>query len=230
MIGRMRNFAPSSLWDRCFRQQRSQKDYATHVPILIGLAGLREIRSVIEFGCGYYSTLTFLNRSPFSHLERLESLENDTTWAEKLQESAQEDRRWTLKVVQGDIANFISNLDLEPFDLLLIDDSVTAVQRTATIDAVVNKRPQHPSIVIHDFEVEEYRNAARGFGQVTRFRAYNPETGLVANTPIDADSLISMDRLLKEQAKTLQPDDVEGWVSAFRSSRTKDASQASLSG
>jgi len=180
-----------------FSAPRAINDYATHIPILIGLARVRQIRSVLEFGCGRYSTLTFLNRTAFPHLERLHSIENDDSWAATIQQIAQEDRRWSLQLVEGEISETVSNLDLESFDLILIDDSKTSAQRAATIRAVGLKQPERPWIVIHDFEVEEYRRAASGFRHRHRFRAYNPETGVVANQAVDWKSL---KRIVKSNA------------------------------
>ena len=180
-----------------FSAPRAINDYATHIPILIGLARVRQIRSVLEFGCGRYSTLTFLNRTAFPHLERLHSIENDDSWAATIQQIAQEDRRWSLQLVEGEISETVSNLDLESFDLILIDDSKTSAQRAATIRAVGLKQPERPWIVVHDFEVEEYRRAASGFRHRHRFRAYNPETGVVANQAVDWKSL---KRIVKSNA------------------------------
>ena len=180
-----------------FSAPRAINDYATHIPILTGLARIRQIRSVLEFGCGRYSTLTFLNRTAFPHLERLHSIENDDSWAATIQQIAQEDRRWSLQLVEGEISETVSNLDLESFDLILIDDSKTSAQRAATIRAVGLKQPERPWIVIHDFEVEEYRRAASGFRHRHRFRAYNPETGVVANQAVDWKSL---KRIVKSNA------------------------------
>lgn len=192
---------------------RARNDYATHVPILIGLAQIRKIRNVLEFGCGYYSTFTFLNRSAFPDLERLQSVENDAAWAETIRETANDDDRWTLKLVNGEIANAVSSLELESFDLILIDDSKNSEQRSATIRSVAKKQPQHPWIVIHDFEIEEYRKAAGPFKKRHAFTAYNPETGLVCNESIDIKLLTSV---LKYRAKNLEPDDLDGWLGSFR--------------
>jgi hypothetical protein len=201
-------FAPLRLCGRYFSKERALNDYATHIPILIGLARLREIRSVLEFGCGHYSTLTFLNTSAFPQLERLQSIENDDAWAATIREAAKPDRRWTLRLVNGEISESISDLDLESFDLILIDDSKTSAQRAATIRAVARKQPQHPWIVIHDFEVDEYRHAAKGFKHRYRLRAYNPETGVLSNSALD---LRALDRSVKQNAKTLEPDDIRAW-------------------
>ena len=202
---------PLRLCVKYFSTPRALNDYATHVPILIGLARLREIRSVLELGCGHYSTLTFLNRSAFPHLDRLRSVENDDLWASNIQEAAKDDPRWTLQLVNSEIADLIADLDLESFDLILIDDSKTSAQRAATIRAIARKHPQHPWIVIHDFEVEEYRQAAAGFKHRHRFRAYNPETGIVSNSAVQVRAL---DRSLKQNAKAFEPDDIKAWSNA----------------
>ena len=215
-LGIRQHFAPRRVFARYFSRPRALNDYATHVPVLMGLARLRDIRSVLEFGCGNYSTLTFLNRAAFPNLVRLQSVENDVAWAESVYAKAKSDERWNLKIVQGDTAAAVADLDLETFDLILIDDSKTSAERAATIRAVANKRSQHGWIAIHDFEVEEYRQAAAGFTNVRRFRAYNPETGLVCNRAVSASPLKSLDRMLKDYSKNLQPDDVEGWATAFR--------------
>ena len=200
---------PLRRYKKYFVTPRARNDYATHVPVLIGLARLREIRSVLEFGCGYYSTLTFLNRAAFPHLERLQSVENDAEWSEVIGEVAKQDSRWSLRLVDGDIAEAVSKLDLEAFDLILIDDSKTAIERAATIRAVAAKRPEHAWVAIHDFEVGAYRQAASDFRRRHRFRAYNPETGLVSNSAVNVRFL---DRRLKEKAKLLEPDDVPAWL------------------
>jgi precorrin-6B methylase 2 len=206
MIARIKNSAPLRLCVKYFSTPRARNDYATHVPILIGLARLREIRSVLEFGCGYYSTLTFLNRAAFPHLERLQSVENDASWAETIHEAAKSDERWTLKLIRREIAEAVP--DLEAFDLILIDDSKTSAQRSATIRAVAGKQPQRPWVVIHDFEIEDYRRAAAGFKQRHIFKAFNPETGVLSNRPAQWKSL---DRTIRSN-KMLDADQTARWI------------------
>ena len=196
-----------------FSARRALNDYATHIPILIGLARVREVRSVLEFGCGHYSTLTFLNASAFPHLERLHSIENDDSWAQTIEEAARNDLRWRLQLVNGEIAESVADVDLESFDLILIDDSKTTEQRAATIRAIAAKKPKHPWIVIHDFEFDEYRRAASAFQHRHRFRAYNPETGVVTN---QMNEWHVIDRVIKSKAKLLEPDAIAQWIDSFR--------------
>ena len=210
-IGIRRAFAPLRLCVKYFSTPRAVNDYATHIPILIGLSRLREIRHVLEFGCGKYSTLTFLNAAAFPHLERLHSIENDDAWAQTIQQ-ATNDTRWTLQLVDGEVSESVADLNLESFDLILIDDSKTSAQRAATIRAVAAKQPQRPLIVIHDFEIDEYRDAASTFKHRHRFRAYNPETGVLSNSALD---MRSINRSLKQNAKAIDPDNIEAWSHAI---------------
>ena len=221
MIARIKNhFAPLRLRVKLFSAPRALNDYATHVPILIGLARLRQIRSVLEFGCGYYSTLTFLNRAAFPHLERLQSVENDSSWAETIHEAAKSDKRWTLKLIRREITDSVSTLDLEAFDLVLIDDSKTSTQRSATIRAVAGKQPQRAWIVIHDFEVSEYRRAAADFQQRHTFKAFNPETGVLCNSPNRVNQWKFLDRTIKARSRTLEADQTGKWIRALATDNT----------
>ena len=170
---------------------------------------------MLEFGCGYYSTLTFLNAAVFPHLKRLESVENDAVWAETVQETAKNDSRWKLNLVEGEISESVSSLHLEAFDLILIDDSQTSEQRVCTIRQVSKQMPHRPWILIHDFEVEDYRRAASGFRQAHRFKAYNPNTGFLWNNTTHAHRAKAIDRIIKANARTLKPDDIPRWVNAF---------------
>ena len=213
MIAKIKTFAPLAfplrLCGKYLSAPRAENDYATHVPILIGLARMREIKSVLEFGCGHYSTLTFLNRAAFPQLRRLHSVENDAAWSETIQELAKGDERWTLQLAGSHIADTVPDLDLEGFDLILIDDSKTSAERVATINAVAKKRPQHPWVAIHDFEVGEYQEAASAFRRRYKFRAFTPKTGLIANHPINIRML---KRALNANARLVPPDDVEAWI------------------
>lgn len=184
--------------------------------MLIGIARIREVRKVLEFGCGYYSTLTFLNPAVFPYLDRLESIENDTAWAETIHEGARNDARWTLNLVRGEISESVSTLDLEAFDLILIDDSQTSEQRVLTIREVSKRAPHRPWVVIHDFEIEDYRRAASGFRQTHRSKAYNPNTGLLWNNTTHARRARAIDRIIKANAKTLAPDDIPRWLNVLR--------------
>ena len=194
---------------------RAENAYATHVPVLIGLAAIRPVERVLEFGCGHYSTKTFLNRSIFPNLKELQSVENDAEWADTMREAVKDDPRCVVTAVSSAMCDAVRRFDLETFDLILVDDSTNAEQRAATIRALSDLRPVNPWLVIHDYEVEEYRRACAALKQHFTFKAYNPQTGLVANTGLNGE-LRTLDRLLKNNRARLAPDNVDGWLRVLR--------------
>jgi len=195
---------------------RARNDYATHIPVLIGLAGMRNIERVLELGCGNYSTRTFLNRSAFPHLKELRSLENDPLWARTMSLSVAADSRCTISFTGASIAEALSTLDIDYFDLVFVDDSASSEQRTATIRALSALRPQNPWVLIHDYEVEEYQRAAAGFSHRFVFDASNPESGLVFNFKPNEIKIKQLNRDLKAHSSRLEPDDVSSWLRVLR--------------
>lgn len=172
---------------------------------------MRRIEHVLEFGCGHYSTLTFLNRAAFPQLKELQSVENDAVWAEKVREKVKDDKRCTIHVIPGAMSDAVPNFNLETFDLILVDDSTSAEQRAATIRALSSVRPSNPWTLVHDYEVEEYQRAASGFKHRFAFKAYNPHTGFVSNS-IEKHELKTLDKRIRSNSARLEPDDVAGWL------------------
>jgi hypothetical protein len=194
---------------------RAENAYSTLIPVLIGLAGIRPVRRVLEFGCGRYSTTTFLKRSAFPDLTELQSVENDAGWAGTMREAVKEDRRCVVTAVRGAMCDAVRTFDLETFDLILVDDSTNAEQRAATIRALSDVHPLNPWVVIHDYEVEEYRRASSTFKQRFTFTAYNPRTGLISNSDFPS-ALKTLNQRLKDNSSRLAPDNVEDWLQVLR--------------
>lgn len=194
---------------------RAQNAYATHLPVLIGVGAIRPLRRVLEFGCGHYSTKAFLQRAAFPDLEELQSVENDPAWGETMRAATRDDARSTVTVVSGAMSAAVRRFDLETFDLILVDDSTNAQDRAATIRALSSLHPLNPWLVIHDYEVEEYRFASSGFKQRFAFKAYNPHTGLISNSGFTSAVKI-LDQRIKDHSSALRPDDAESWLRILR--------------
>jgi hypothetical protein len=195
---------------------RADNPYATHLPVLIGLARLLKIRKVLEFGCGQYSTLTFLDRQAFPDLVSLDSFEHDPDWIAQLSAHITADPRVKLNHVRDSIREVIPRLDFADYDLIFIDDSLTAPERAATIGAVAGNC--HPSncTVIHDYEVEDYRRAARAFRHRFAFTAFNPQTGVVWNNGVlKRSQLKALDALIKQYSRKHSAEDARLWTSAL---------------
>lgn len=195
---------------------RAEKDYATHLPILIGLARAFEIKSVLELGCGEYSTPTFLNKLVFPSLIALESFETDQVWLDQISTSVVDDERFSGRLVSGSMRQAIQRADLESYDLIFVDDSTNSEERASTIVAISNRQPKRAVVVIHDFEIQAYRDAARAFESRFVFKSFNPQTGIVWNgDKALGKALKRIDTVARQNAAKLEPEDVSGWIKAL---------------
>lgn len=188
---------------------RAANPYLTHIPILLAMARWRPLAAILEFGCGDISTRAFLDRRYFPKLQRLESYENDGAWAERLSHQIGTEPRLNLHLVDGKVASSVEAIDLEQFDLIFIDDSMTSEERSTTIRSVAAQHPRRAVVVVHDFECLSYRVAAQAFQHRFRFTGQNPNTGLLWNgAAINRSQLRALDRTLRS---TGEKDDVAAW-------------------
>ena len=196
---------------------RSINDYATHIPILVGIAQRFQIRRVLELGCGAFSTSTFLNRKIFADLERLDSYETDRSWLEKTATAFQGDDRFRPTLISGAIAPGFRETKLEVFDLIFVDDSSSAAERKETVRQLANQSLPHQLIVIHDFEIGDYRDAASTFEHRQIFREFTPQTGVVWNGfPEVVAVLKKLNRQIIHHSKNIPVDDATGWRRVLR--------------
>src|ERR1051325_6955780 len=165
-----------------FREiERSSNPYATHIPVLVGLSKLLPFSRVAEFGCGQYSTLTFLNRQVFPHLEKLDSFETDSEWLAKMEEQVGRDSRLDLRHVRGEMSKKAETVEVDSYDLVFIDDSTSSEERAETIRMIASKRARLTVVIVHDFEVKLYQQAAGLFNNRFRCTVLNPNTGILWN-------------------------------------------------
>lgn len=169
----------SYLVDRLFRRVPAKlgDSYLTHIPVLIGISRAVKIRKVLELGCGPYSTLIFLDQDVFPALEQLDSIENCGDWAAKVLQMSKHDRRLSMRLVDGPIADRLGDVDLGEYDLVFVDDALSREERCRTIAAVGRRS----IVVIHDYDIRVYRRAARCFRRRYRYTALYPNTGVAWN-------------------------------------------------
>lgn len=195
---------------------RAPNPYFTHVPILLAAGRWWRIRRVLEFGCGEFSTKLFLDSRRFPDLQQLESYENDPVWAERIRQHFGVDPRLNLHLVDGAVAKQVEGLDLEGFDLILIDDSTSGRERCDTIRAVAAAQPQRAIVIIHDFEYLPYREAASSFRHRYRFTGMNPNIGMVWNgASVRRQSLRVLNRTLRQNVHKLEFDEWSSILAQF---------------
>lgn len=198
------------------RPARAQNQYATHLPILIGLARMVPVRRVLELGCGNHSTFTFLDRRAFPDLITLESLETDAAWARHIAEENRREPRLNLRLVEDPLETVLRQLPLNAYDLLLVDHSDKYEIRAATISFLANCAPGRTLVMLHDYEIPLYRRAARGFRHRFEFTAFTPSTCLACgHSPVRRGALRSLERAIKRHARTLRPDDAAAWIAVL---------------
>lgn len=196
---------------------RASNAYATHVPVLVGLARLLRIKCVLEFGSGRYSTMAFLDRNVFPQLEILHSVEDDEVWRDEVLNLTGGDPRLCVELV-GTPHETAVRVSPEKYDLILIDDSRSVENRVRTIQSLMSKKTQPALLVIHDFEIPDYRSAAkmRGFHSF-RFRALLPETGvLFAGSRLNFRELRSLESLIRKWTPYVDPGDHKGWAHVIK--------------
>jgi len=207
------------VFGRLFRRRlppRSLIDYATHVPILVGVGCSLRIAKVLEFGAGFYSTLTFLNRSAFPDITSVCSIESDLDWISRVYAAAKNDPRLRIRHVPEPIESVLAELDPAEYDLVLVDSSTEAPRRAALIRQLARRPTGTCLVVVHDFEIDLYKQAAKGFLKFVDYSAFNPCTGILWHAKRDGEKRLKDIRgIISHHAKTLAPDDIESWATVF---------------
>jgi len=184
---------------------------------MAALAAAFEIRRVVEFGCGPFSTAAFLQRSVFNLVEEVVSYETDPYWADRTRATLA-DRRLTLHCVEPSMAQHVPRNGFPGVDLVFIDDSTSAVERTKTIAAVVAAAPRPRFIVTHDSEIPSYREALQGAGHTVVFSRACPFTAVtVQGKGGERRRLLKLRRSLNRAPDCLPIDDLQQWYQYFSS-------------
>jgi hypothetical protein len=199
--------------------QRAGNPYATHVPALVGISAIIEPARVVEFGCGLYSTSTFLNRNIFPKLIELLSFENDLRWAESIAPLASKDPRLHILSVEGAMHVAARGAPLAKYDLLFVDDSTCVEDRCKTIEAVGDSVGSGTAMLIHDFEVHDYRRALPHGIRVFVFDAFMPLTAVCwKGRMIDPRRLRATNERIKRLARRIAPEAADAWYDALYTS------------
>lgn len=197
------------------RPARSRFDYATHVPVLVGLSQVLRVQRVLELGAGQYSTLTFLDTNLFPELTRLDTFDTDTSWATQVLEWTKGDPRVTVRLTPDPMHQVVRGIDLSDYDLVFIDDSTTVRERAATIKCVAESQTVKLA-VIHDFEIPEYRRSCKTFRNRYEIRGLNPSTGVAWNSGIGKYHLSRVNSIICRNSSIVEPLDVKTWEKLFR--------------
>lgn len=217
-----RNFIKRFLRKDQISSEISQYAFSTHLPVLVGLGIAFPVRSVLELGCGHHSTLTFLDKTIFSNLEILHSLENDKSWADIIHSLVGADPRLKLTVVDGAISNELAHSDFSQYDLVFIDDSISIPERVNTMRQIVKSCAKGNIFVAHDFEQPAYQDALRDIPNKYVFTSLLPNTAVLwKDAQIDLIVLKQIHALVDKYAGTISTENISDWKRIFTTELVK---------
>jgi hypothetical protein len=207
----------TKLYNRCIGLgQRAKDPYATHVPILVGVAAACRPELLIEFGSGTFSTLSFLDDVAFPSLQRVESYENNREWFEQVREEIPLNSRISLQFVEGDMYRAVRNANTSGAAMIFIDDSPTSKARVSTVEEVARECGTKPVVVLHDNDLWRLRLATRKFENRISFDAFNPQSCVMWHGhPERRPALEKVNRIIHRHATIVPLTDIRAWMKIF---------------
>jgi len=195
---------------------RSEHPYATHLPVLVGVASAFQPQMVLEFGSGDFSTLTFLDKVAFPSVLRVDSYENNLEWLQHLQTKLADNPRVACHYFDGRMKDVVSGDIVEAADLIFIDDSPTGWERAHTVKKVARICSERQLTIVHDYDLPGIRVACRKFEHRFSFTSFTPQCCAVWNGDPQRKTLLEGVALrLQENAAHLDVVDARGWAKVF---------------
>jgi hypothetical protein len=196
--------------------RRSEQPYATHIPVLVGVAAAIKPRRLIEFGCGTFSTLSFLDDVAFPSIEVVDSYENNKEWFEQISRELPPNSPIRLHLVIGDMYRTIDGASTPDASMIFVDDSPSAEERVQTVQGIARCCGTEPVVVLHDYNLWRLRLAARNFQNRLSFDAFNPQCGVLWNgRPERRLALKRVSDIIRRYARSIPPGDVRRWRRVF---------------
>jgi hypothetical protein len=194
----------------------SEQPYATHIPVLVGVAATCLPERLVEFGSGDFSTLAFLDETVFPSLLRIESYENNLHWMQQMKAKVAGNPRVVVHFFEGRMRAAVSGANLAAADLIFVDDSLTGWERAHTVTEVARICHERPIAVVHDYELPGIRLACRKFEHRFAFTSFTPQSCAVWNgNPHRRALLEGISRRIEENAPRLSVSDARGWAKVF---------------
>jgi len=196
--------------------QRADNPYATHVPILVGVAAVCRPKLLIEFGSGTFSTMSFLDEVAFPSLQRVESYENDRKWFEQIRESLPSNSRVHLQLVDGEMYQAVPGANTSAAGMIFIDDSPSAEARVPTLKEVARRCGTEPVVVLHDHDLWRLRLATRNFENRISFDSLNPQCCVMWHGHKERrPALEHVKRIIQQNAVKIPLTDIRTWMEIF---------------
>lgn len=174
--------------------------YATHIPVLESIGSVIAPRTILEMGCGKYSTPLFCDPNVYPDASVF-SWDTDGGWIDTIQKQLGKNAPKSMVHVLIPMARYAEYSFLEPFELIFVDDSDSLELRSSTIRTVAKKKLKNSIVVIHDYEQPLYQEAAEDFEHILVYTNFVPHTAIAWNGNTLSKQNI---RSLKEQIELEQ--------------------------
>lgn len=142
--------------------------YSSHLPVLREFGQRADIKRVVEWGAGPFSTPAFMDPAIFPNLVSLLSIESEPMWCIWVQSRFQQDHRLTLLELPEfpQICLILHN----PYDLAFVDGMTVQMRYNAAAKSAYRAR----FVILHDAQVSHYARIIKGFKYV---RIFDPGDG-----------------------------------------------------
>ena len=196
--------------------QIAGEPYATHVPVLVGVAAACKPKLLIEYGSGTFSTLCFLDDVAFPSLQKVESYENNREWLEQIQKKIPQNALVNLHFVEGEMYHAVEGANTTNASMIFIDDSPSAEARVPTVKEVARCCGTEPVVVLHDYNLWRLRLAARKFDNRISFDAFNPQCCAMWHGHPERKSIFKkVNRIIHQHAGHIALTNVREWKKVF---------------
>jgi len=148
----------------------------THIPVLDLMIRLSNIKRILEFGTGVYSTNKLLE---FPNLEMLTSYEDVPDWFAKI--AKVKNSKLNL-IFEKDLLSIARSINLDEFDLIFIDCCSLPEARAPIIKAISERKPR-AIVVIHDVydDIDRIPGVLNDFDNLAIYAKIGPATGILWN-------------------------------------------------
>ncbi len=196
--------------------EKSDEPYATHVPVLVGVAAACKPETIIEFGSGCFSTLSLLDETAFPSIRRVDSYENNHEWLDQVRKKLTSTSRINLHFVEGDMYKAVRAAQPSAAGMIFVDDSPTAQARVPTVVEVARFCGSQPVVILHDNDLWRLRLATRNFEHRISINTFNPQCCVMWHGHAERlPKLQRVGKIIRECGTNIPLTDIRTWAEVF---------------
>lgn len=160
-----------------------RETWGSHQKVLRRIGRAADIESVVEYGCGFYSTSVFLDRTIFPSVHSVRSFDSDRKWVDLVSDQLVDDRLEIRLCQLKDMPNARCHSDL-----VMVDCGAywNGVSTDYSVRSRLFRRYELSKsiVVLHDVEEPQLADAyhASAYKYKVLFRDKIPQTAVASNT------------------------------------------------